>query len=158
MSFRSVLILAALVAPASLALADTTLATDPDSLPKISCNKFTFSAALLQRYPKAPAGCLEGRVAPNGTKYAKFTAKVYLNSPEATTVNLLNVSGDPISTFSFKGVAGGKVSVNGKSENIADLKPGEVITFWIPEKRLAAQSLPASTEKSWRVLPPTPGQ
>jgi ribosomal 50S subunit-recycling heat shock protein len=154
MSFRSVVILAALAAPAGLALADNALVTDPDSLPKISCDKFTYSAALLKRYPKAPAGCQEGHVAPNGTKYAKFQAKVYLNGPDRTTVNMLNVAGDPISTFSFKGEAGGKVSVNGKVENISDLKPGEVITFWIPEKRLEAHSLPSNTDKSWRVLPP----
>jgi hypothetical protein len=151
MSFRSALILAALAAPASLALAAS---PDPDSWPKVSCDGFTYSAALLKRYPKAPAACLEGRQAPDGTKYAKFNGKVYLNGPGRTTVQMLNVAGDPLSTFSFKGVAGGKVTVNGKSENISDLKPGEVITFWVPENRLEAHSLPSSTDKSWRVLPP----
>ena len=38
---------------------------------------------------------------------------------------MLNVSGDPISTFSFKGVAGGKVTVNGKVENIATSSPAK---------------------------------
>ena len=65
MSFRSVLILAALAAPASLALADTTLATDPDSLPKISCDKFTYSAALLQQISEGP-----GRM-PGGSRSAE---------------------------------------------------------------------------------------
>ena len=152
MSFRSVLILAALAAPASLALADTPL-SDPDSLPKVSCDAFNYSPAFLKRYPKAPAACIEGRVA-NGIKYAKFNAKVYLNGPDVTTVNLLNVAGDTTSTFSFKAPAGAKVIVNGKPEAVADLKPGETISFWVPEKRLEAHALPSQTDARWSVRPP----
>ena len=107
MSFRSVLILAALAVPASVALADTALVSDPDSLPKISCDRqSTYSAALAEALSEGPGRLPGGRVAPNGDQYAQVQAKVYLNSARRHDRELLNVSGDPISTFSFKGVAG----------------------------------------------------
>jgi hypothetical protein len=152
MSFRSVLILAALAVPASLALAESPL-SDPDSLPKVSCTNIHYSNAFLKKYPKAPAACQEGRVA-NGETYGKFTAKVYLNGDGITTVNMLNVSGDPVTTFSFKAKPGAQVIVNGKSEAISDLKPGEQITFWVSEKRMQASAMPGATADSWRVMPP----
>jgi len=154
MSFRSVVILAALAAPASLALAASPL-SDPDSLPKVSCMSIHYSAAFLKKYPKAPAACLEGRVA-NGETYGKFNAKVFLNGGDdgVTTVQLLNVSGDPVTTFSFKAKPGAQVQVNGKPEAISDLKPGEQITFWVSEKRMSAVALPGATADSWRVMPP----
>jgi len=153
MKIRSALLLAALTVSASIALADTPSLSDPDSLPKVSCTEFAYSPAFLKKYPKAPAACQEGRVL-NGVKYAKFTAKVFLVTPEFTTVQLLNVSGDPTTTFSFKAPASATMLINGKSTKMSDLKTGDQISFWVPEKRLAAQSLPGPTHESWRVLPP----
>ncbi len=152
MKFRTCMLLAALALPASVALADTAL-SDPDSLPKVSCTEFTYSATFLSRYPKAPAACQEGRVV-NGVKYAKFNAKVYLTSPDFITVQLLNVAGDMITTFSFKPAPGAQIVVNGKPEGFADLKAGDAITFWLPEKSLKARALPGPTKQAWRVLPP----
>jgi hypothetical protein len=54
MSFRSVLILAALAVPASVALADSPL-SDPDSLPKVGCTAIHYSNAFLKKHPLAPA-------------------------------------------------------------------------------------------------------
>ena len=152
MKFRTLMLLAALALPASVALADPAL-SDPASLPKVSCTEFTYSATFLSRYPKAPAACQEGRVV-KGVKYAKFNAKVYLANPDFITVQLLNVAGDMISTFSFKPAPGAQIVVNGKSEGFGDLKPGDAITFWLPEKSLKARALPGPTKQAWRVLPP----
>ena len=152
MKSRSVLFFVMLTAPAALAFADTSL-TDPDSLPKISCGEVKYSQAFLKRYPKAPAACLEGRVA-NGVKYAKFDAEVYLNG-DVTTVNALNVAGDTAFTFSFKAAPGAKVLMkDGKSKAVTDLKKGEVITFWVPENTIEAHALPSATEATWQMMPP----
>jgi len=154
MKFRSALVLAVLAAPASVALAaNTPSLSDPDSLPKVACTEFHYSAEFLKLYPKAPAACKEGREY-NGTKYAKFTARVYLNSPDFTTVEMLNVAGDSVTTFSFKAPPDASVAVNGKPEKITDLKKGEEISFWVPEQRLAAAAMPGPTKTSWKVLPP----
>jgi hypothetical protein len=155
MRFRTALMVLSLAVPASVALADAPSLSDPDSLPKISCTQFTYSSAFLHKYPKAPAGCLEGRVF-KGHKYAKFNAKVYLIGPDFTTVQLLNVAGDTTSTFSFKAPAGAQVVVNGKPEPIEQLKEGDQITFWVPQGRMSAQSLPGPTNAAWRVMPPQP--
>ena len=145
-------VVAALVvlAPVSMTWAVT---PDPESLPKVNCSDFKFSQAFLAKYPKAPAACLEGRVY-KGHKYAKFSAKVFLNSPDRTTVQFLNVSGDPIETISFKPAAGATLTFNGKKVKYSDLKPGDPLTFWMPESRMSVQTLPAPTAQSWTVLPP----
>lgn len=136
----------------SLALADKAL-SDPDSLPKISCSDFKYSAAFLKQYPRAPAACIEGREA-NGVKYAKFNAKVYIRGKHFTTVQLLNVAGDTTSTFSFRAPASAEILVNGKPEKLSSVRVGDTITFWVPEHHLEALGMPSPTEEAWRVIPP----
>ena len=80
----------ALIAPVSFAWAQK---VDPNKLPKVDCNTFTFSSAFLDKYPKAPAACLEGRTY-EGTTYAKFNAKVYINNlPDYVTLELMERRG-----------------------------------------------------------------
>jgi hypothetical protein len=57
---------------------------------------------------------------------------VYLANTDFITVQLPNVAAELISTFSFKGAPGAQIVVNGKSEGFSDLKPGDVITLWLP--------------------------
>ena len=149
----TIALLATLPVPAGVLLADTPLAS-PESLTKISCDDIHYSAAFLERYPKAPAACLEGRIA-NGEKWAKFNAKVYLVSlPDFITVEMLDVSGYTTSTFSFKPKPNSQIVINGKSTPFTDVKPGDVITLWMPEQRLEARALPTATAEGWNVLPP----
>ena len=120
---------------------------------KIDCAEVKYSAEFLAKYADAPAACLEGRDI-DGKRYAKFNARVYLNSADRTTVELLNVRGDRLSTFSFKPAADAGVNIEGKKVKFTDLKKGETISFWVSEDRLTASELPGSTEESWAVLPP----
>jgi hypothetical protein len=153
MKSSSALFFVILTAPAALAFADTAL-TSPDSLPKVSCTEIKYSQSFLKRFPKAPAACVEGRVS-DGVKYAKFDAKVFLNGPDVTTVNALNVAGDTAFTFSFKAPAGTQVLMkDGKSKAVSELKPGDSITFWMTENSLEAHAQPANTDAAWRMMPP----
>ena len=129
-------------------------ASELDAGTKIACSELKYSSEFLAKYPDAPAACVEGREL-NGKRYAKFKAKVYLNSADRTTVELLNVKGDPLSTFSFKPAADAGVNIDGKKTKFTDLKAGEKISFWVSEDRMTAQEQPGSTEDSWAVLPPT---
>ena len=79
---------------------------------------------------------------------------MFLNSPDRTTVELLNVKGDPLTTFSFKPGPDAAVKIEGKDTKFTNLKKGEKITFWVSEDRMTAQALPTSTADSWAVLPP----
>ena len=146
-----VLFLSALALPLSIGIARAL--PNPDDLPQVACSEMRYSAAFLAKYPKAPAGCQEARVY-HGERYAKFDAKVYLVDPAFTTVNLLNVAGDMLTTFSLKPSPDQHVLVNGEETAFHDLKVGQKITFWISEKRLEAVELPGSTEHAWQVLPP----
>ena len=142
----------ALIAPVSFVWA--TAQVDPENLPKVDCSSFKFSSAFLAKYPRAPAACLEGRVY-EGTTYAKFHAKVFINNlPDYLTLQLMNVAGTMISTFSVKPQGGGTFYVDGKETPAADLKVGQKITLWVPEGRMEAKVLPVPTAESWRVIPP----
>jgi hypothetical protein len=132
----------------------TALAADPmESDTKIACSEMKYSSEFLSRYPDAPAACVEA-VEKGGKRYAKFNAKVYLNSTDRTTVELLNTQGTRLSTFSFKPGPDAAVNIDGKATKFKDLKAGEKISFWVSEDRLTAHEMPGSSEESWAVLPP----
>ena len=128
---------------------------DPSRLTKVECSALRFSDEFLKKYPDAPAACIEAREY-NGKRYAKFNAKVYLNSADRTTVTLQDPAGKDLSTFSFRPAPGAAVKINGKDTRFTDLRTGEVISFWVSEDRMTASALPESTGESWAVLPPLP--
>jgi hypothetical protein len=128
-------------------------AIDPDTLPQVACSDIKFSPAFLAKYPKAPQACIDGRTY-KGVNYAKFTAKVYISSPEFMTVQMLDSSGATVTTFSFKPGPDQGVHVNGKLEKFHDMQVGEKLTLWVSEKRTDAQELPDSTQEKWAMLPP----
>ena len=128
---------------------------DPERLTKVECSSLKFSEEFLKKYPDAPAACIEAREY-NGKRYAKFNAKVYLNSADRTTVTLQSPTGKDLSTFSFRPAPDAMIRAGGKATKVTEFRPGETITFWVSEDRMAATSLPGSTEESWAVLPPLP--
>jgi hypothetical protein len=147
-----VLFLSALGLPLSIGIARAL--PNPDELPQVACSDMRYSVAFLNKYPKAPAACQDARVY-KGERYAKFNAKVYIVDPAFTTVQLLNVAGDMVTTFSLKGAPDAHILSNGEEIAFHDLKTGENISFWVSEKRLEAVELPGSTEHAWAVIPPT---
>ncbi len=148
---KCALLATALALPLSIGAA---LAADPmESDTKIACTEVKYSSEFLSKYPDAPAACLEA-VEKDGKRYAKFSARVFLNSADRTTVELLNVRGDRLSTFSFKPAPDAGVMIDGEKTKFTDLKPGEKISFWVSADRLTASELPGSTEESWAVPPP----
>src|SRR5277367_113224 len=125
MKISRLLSCAAVALPLSLAaLPASAQKIDPDKLPKINCTDLVYSHAFLDKYPKAPAACLEARVY-KGTKYAKFSGKVYIPGTDVITVQVFNVAGDPLTTFSFKPAASARLVVNGKTESWAELQKGD---------------------------------
>jgi hypothetical protein len=128
---------------------------DPNRLTKVECSELKFSEEFLKKYPDAPAACIEAREY-NGKRYAKFQAKVYLNSADRTTVTLQSKEGKDLSTFSFRPGANATIRSGGKAAKVTDYRPGETISFWVSEDRMTASELPGSTDDSWAVLPPLP--
>lgn len=132
----------------------TALAGPMDTGTKIACTEVKYSTEFLAKFPNSPAACLEAREQANGKRYAKFNARIYLNSADRTTVELLNVKGDRLSTFSIKPAADAGVMIDGKKVKFTDLKKGDVISFWVSEDRLSTSDMPEDTAESWSVLPP----
>jgi hypothetical protein len=153
MKMRTAMVGLALIAPLSVAWGAN--AVDPETMTKVPCSDLHFGAAFLKKFPQAPAACIEGRQDKSGARYAKFTAKVYLNSADRTTVQLLDAKGDTKTTLSIKPKPGATLTVNGQKTRFQDLQQGDMMSFWVPETRLVAQELPASTAQAWTLLPPT---
>lgn len=125
---------------------------DPESLPKVACADLVYSSEFLDKYPKAPAACLEARVY-HGLRYAKFNGKVYLPGADVITVQILNAAGDPLTTFSYKPSPGATVIVDGKRKPYAQLEKGDALTFWVSEKRFAVYSAPGRGQAMQAVAP-----
>jgi hypothetical protein len=150
---KKLILCLALIAPVSFAWAQK---VDPSKLPEVACTSLKWSQEFLAKYPKAPAACLEGRVY-KGVTYGKFDAKVFVNSlPDFITFTFMDAVGNemPGATMSVKPKPGAVVYIDGKATKTEDLKVGQKVTFWVPENRLEAKQLEASTEQSWRLLPP----
>jgi hypothetical protein len=148
---QSALVALALSAPLTGVWADT---PDPDSLPKVSCSDFKYSEAFLAKYPKAPAACLEGRTY-KGVNYAKFNAKVTKVTPSGVTLQLLNVTGTPITPLTIKPAdQKAYILVEGKQTRSTDLNQGDSVTFWVPQSRMEVNALPAQSH--WIVLAQAP--
>ncbi len=156
-SKKCALLVTALALPLSIGTAFAAKPIDPSKLAKVECSALKFSEAFLARYPQAPAACIEAREH-NGTRYAKFDAKVYLTGPEITTVNLLNPKGEVVDTFSLKPGGTQMIKINGKDTKFSDLRVGEKLTFWVSEDRMEAAELPGATENTWAVMPPPPAK
>jgi hypothetical protein len=118
---------------------------DPNKLPKVECTELTYSQEFLAKYPKAPAACLEARVA-HGKRYAKFSGQVYIPGTDVITVQIFNVAGDPLSTFSFKPSPDARVIINGKKVPYSQLAKGDPVTFWVSENRFAVYTAPGATK------------
>jgi hypothetical protein len=125
---------------------------DVDSLPKVACSQLVYSRQFLKQYPKAPAACIEARVA-KGIRYAKFNGQVYIPGADVITVQMFNVAGDPLSTFSFKPSPEALVIVNGQPKPFSELRKGDPITFWVSEKRFAVYTAPGASGASQAVAP-----
>jgi len=146
-------LLAAMVLPLSIGAALAANPVDPDELAQVACRDLKFSVAFLLMYPKAPAACLDGREY-NGKRYAKFRAEVYISDPSFMTVQMLDATGDMVTTFSFRPAPDQGVHINGQLRKFDDMAEGEVLTIWVSEDRMTAQELPGSTTNSWAILPP----
>jgi hypothetical protein len=92
----------------------------------------------LQKYPKAPAACLEARVYKSET-YMKVKAKVYVSDKPMLSVALLDPYGETLGTVLVQKPQSLRVLINGKEEDAFDLHRDEELTVWVPESVFSAQ-------------------
>jgi len=117
-------------------------AVDPDTLTRVDCSSLRYSQEFLDRYPKAPAACLDARVY-KGQTYLKVKAKVYVSDKPMLSVALVDPYGQTLGTVLVRKPQSLRVLINGKEEDAFDLHRDEELTFWVPASAFSAQSLVA---------------
>jgi hypothetical protein len=114
-------------------------AINPDSLAKVECSSLRYSDDFLQKYPKAPAACLEARVY-KGVSYMKVKAKVYVMEEPMLSVDLMDPYGNTLGTVLVRKPQTLRVLINGKEMNASDLHRDQAVTVWVPQSMFDAQS------------------
>jgi hypothetical protein len=113
-------------------------AVNPDTLPKIECSSLRYSEDFLQKYPKAPAACLEARVY-KGKTYMKVKAKVYVREEPMLSVDLMDPYGNTLGSVLVRKPQSLRVLVNGKEMDVFDLHRDEAVTIWVPQSMFGAK-------------------
>jgi hypothetical protein len=113
-------------------------AVNPDTLPRIECSSLRYSEAFLQKYPTAPAACLEARVY-KGETYTKVKAKVYVREESMLSVDLMDPYGNTLGTVLVRKPQSLRVLINGKEVDAFDLHRDEEVTVWVPQSMFNAQ-------------------
>jgi hypothetical protein len=115
---------------------------DPDKLPKVECSSLRFSKEFLDKYPKAPAACLEARVY-KGQTYMKVKGKVYVVDKPTVTMAFMDSHGNALGTVPVRDPKSLRVIINGQEKDVAHLRKDEELTFWVPESMFSGQSTAA---------------
>jgi hypothetical protein len=118
-------------------------AVNPDTLPRIECASLRYSEGFLQKYPKAPAACLEARIY-KGETYMKVKAKVYVREAPMLSVDLMDPYGNTLGSVLVRKPHSLRVLVNGKEVDAFDLHRDEEVTLWVPQSMFDAQPTAAS--------------
>jgi hypothetical protein len=131
-------LLAAMVLPLCSGATIAAEAVNPDTLPRIECSSLRYSKDFLQKYPKAPAACLEARVY-KGETYMKVKAKVYVREEPMLSVDLMDSYGNTLGTVLVRKPKSLRVLINGKEVDASDLHHDEAVTVWVPQSMFDAQ-------------------
>ena len=118
-------------------------AIDPNQLPKVECSSLRYSQEFLDKYPRAPAACLEARVY-NGETYLKVQGKVYLIDKPALTFDVMDPYGNTLGTVTVKNPKSLRVIIDGKAVDASELRADQALTLWVPESMFSAQPTAAS--------------
>lgn len=116
--------------------------------PKLSCVKdITYSKEFLARYPKAGAACREV-VMKNGEKWARFDADVVKVQGNAVTATFKGAADESLDSLTITAASDMHVSVDGQDTKLSSLQPGDKLSFWVPESRMAFYATPGGAESS----------
>jgi len=113
---------------------------NPDKLPEVKCSSLHYSEAFLNKYPKAPAACLEARVY-KGMTYMKVKGAVYVVDYPTTSFAFADKFGNTLGTVTVSNPKSLRVIINGREVSASQLRLNEVLTFWVPESMFDAKSL-----------------
>ena len=111
-----------------------------------SCiGNIVFSQEFLTRYPQAGGACREVKME-NGQKWARFDADVVRVTKNRLTANFVDRSDKSLGTITFDAAHDARVEVNGRQRKFSSLKPGDKLSFWMPESRVGFYAEPGASE------------
>jgi hypothetical protein len=124
-----------------------------------SCiSNITFSREFLTRYPNAGGACREVKVE-NGQKWVRFNADVVRVRKNRVTADFVDRFDKKLSTITFDAAHDARVEVNGRQMKFSSLKPGDKLSFWMPEDRVGFYAEPGASETTkLAVIDRTPAQ
>lgn len=113
-----------------------------------SCiNHIVFSQEFLARYPYAGGACREVKVE-DGQKWARFDADVVRVKGRQVTANFVDRFDRSLGTLTFEASTEARVEVNGRDTRFSSLKPGDKLSFWMPENRVGMYAHPGAASES----------
>lgn len=115
-----------------------------------TCSEITWSPEMLAKHPKIGSACQEV-MQRNGTTYVKFdgTVKKVAKGGSEVTMDMkggdkLVLNPDPNRT----------VNIGGKKTPVKQLRPGDTLTFYVPETRVVAIETPEAPTEEIPIGPP----
>jgi hypothetical protein len=113
-----------------------------------SCiSNIVFSQEFLARYPDAGSACREVKVK-DGQKWARFDADVVRVRGRRVTANFVDRFDKSLGTLTFEASPEARVEVNGRDMRFSSLKPGDKLSFWMPENRVGIYAEPGAASES----------
>lgn len=106
-----------------------------------NCLEVTWSAEMLAKHPKIASACQEV-LNKDGKNYVRFDGEVKKVSKNGTEVAMNMKGGD---TITLHPVEGRTVYIGGKKVPVKSLRPGDTLTFYVPEDRLTAAVMETPT-------------
>ncbi|HZF16382.1 MAG TPA: LPXTG cell wall anchor domain-containing protein [Steroidobacteraceae bacterium] len=156
MRVRSLKFLPALAGAVVLAASVTAVAQSVEksfTASGTSCNQIIWSREALAKYPNLTLACREV-LQKNGKSYVKFEGTVQRVKDGGKTL-LVNFKG--ADTYTLHPPEGMTVNIGGKQTAMKDLQPGDTVTFFVPEDRLALDLTPEPTPPMQEIaLAPAP--
>jgi uncharacterized membrane protein len=118
-----------------------------------NCLEVNWSAATLDKYPAIAAACQEVMVK-DGKKYVRFDGEVkkVSNGGQEVVMKMKGGKQDLV----LNPAEGRTVYIDGKKVPVKSLRPGDTLTFYIPEDRFAAAVMetPTAPVEEIAIAPP----
>lgn len=117
-----------------------------------NCTQVTWSPEMLAKHPKIASACQEV-LQKDGKTYVKFEGEIKKVSKQGTEVQMAMKGGD---TITLNPKPDRSVYIGGKKTPVKNLRPGDSLTFYVPEDRLVAAVMetPAAPVEEIQMGPP----
>ena len=116
-----------------------------------TCADITWSPEMLAKHPKIGSACQEV-MQRNGVTYVKFDGTVKKVAKGGSEVTMAMKGSD--AKLVLNPDPNRKVNIGGKQTSVKQLRPGDTLTFYVPDSRLVAVETPEPAVEEIPIGPP----